>query len=401
MPSSFTNIPCRTRSGAISIVLGLSLACGGGGEKKASPPASVSNAVAEADLTSITLSVEAVRRLGIETATVESTTVAPSLTTAGEVLVPPGGSSTITAPVAGIVMAPPGGPIPRAGSRVRAQQPILRLVALPPDRDILRSRQDLTAAEAQLRQAQAEAARVAALYADRLVSARDDERARADLATARAARDAAAGQSALVQRGVPADASGLSPLLIVAPSGGVMQQVTAGVGQSVAAGAVLALVTRAEGLWVRIPIYAGEANRVSRRSTVSVHALGGPSYGPVATGVPVTAPPTADAASASVDLYYQVAGGAFRPGERVGVTLPLLNGAERLLVVPLASVVRDMNGGSWVYERTAPTKFVRRRVEIARIAGVRAVLARGPAPGTVVVTSGAAELFGTEFGAGK
>ena len=30
-----------------------------------------------------------------------------------------------------------------------------------------------------------------------------------------------------------------------------------------------------------------------------------------------------------------------------------------------------------------------------------AVLAQGPAPGTRVVTDGAAELFGTEFGAGK
>jgi len=37
-------------------------------------------------------------------------------------------------------------------------------------------------------------------------------------------------------------------------------------------------------------------------------------------------------------------------------------------------------------------------VEVSRIAGDRASLARGPAPGARVVTAGAAELFGTEFG---
>jgi len=33
--------------------------------------------------------------------------------------------------------------------------------------------------------------------------------------------------------------------------------------------------------------------------------------------------------------------------------------------------------------------------------GTMAVLDHGPAPGTRVVTAGAAELFGTEFGVGK
>jgi multidrug efflux pump subunit AcrA (membrane-fusion protein) len=43
---------------------------------------------------------------------------------------------------------------------------------------------------------------------------------------------------------------------------------------------------------------------------------------------------------------------------------------------------------------------VRRRVEIGRHAGDRAVIRRGLTAGVKVVTAGAAELFGTEFGAG-
>jgi len=38
-------------------------------------------------------------------------------------------------------------------------------------------------------------------------------------------------------------------------------------------------------------------------------------------------------------------------------------------------------------------------VELKHVVESLAVLARGPAPGTKVVAAGAAELFGTEFGA--
>jgi hypothetical protein len=92
-----------------------------------------------------------------------------------------------------------------------------------------------------------------------------------------------------------------------------------------------------------------------------------------------------------------------RPGQRVGVTLTLTPGSasERGLTVPLTALVRDMSGGSWVYERTDSVTFVRRRVEVSRVTSGQAILALGPKRGTPVVTMGAAELFGTEFGTGK
>ncbi len=66
--------------------------------------------------------------------------------------------------------------------------------------------------------------------------------------------------------------------------------------------------------------------------------------------------------------------------------------------VPASAILTDINGGEWVYVETAPRQFERRRVEVARIVGGRASLARGLASGVRVVTAGAAELFGTEFG---
>lgn len=70
-------------------------------------------------------------------------------------------------------------------------------------------------------------------------------------------------------------------------------------------------------------------------------------------------------------------------------------------MVPTDAIVYDLNGGSWVYEATGATTFVRRRIEIQSQVGPKTLVTRGIAAGKKVVTAGAAELFGTEFGAGK
>jgi membrane fusion protein, heavy metal efflux system len=386
----------------LSLALGLALIVAACGEKavKAPPPATVANPVAETRLTTVTLSPSAVRRLGIVTVAVESALVAPTRTVGGEVVVPPGLALSVAAPVAGTVLAPAGGPMPRAGSAVRKGQPILRLLALPADP--ARATEDLATVEARYRQAQLEAQRVEQLARDGLVSARDRERAEADLATATAALDAGRGRQALVRGGPPSDSSGLTPLVIEAPGSGVLAVLNAGPGQTVASGAVLAQVTALDRLWVRVPVFAGDVAALRQAASLSVSSLASQ---PAAWGslpaTPVTAPPSANPAAATVDLYYEVRGaaGKLQPGERVAVTIEL-GGGTRALVVPSTSVVYDVSGGSWVYERTDSVTFLRRRVEVARVLDGRAVLAHGPRAGVQVVTEGAVELFGTEFGPG-
>lgn len=383
------------RGGALLALLALG-ACGQAEEPKAAPPAEVRHGVAEARLTTLTLTPEAVGRLGIETAVVESTTVARTRTLGGEVVIPPGQALTIAAPMAGTVLAPDGGAIPAAGAHLAKGTPLLRLVGLP------RSEEELAIGEARFRQAEAEAERMSRLLAEGLVAGREHERAQADLAAARAQVDAARARQALVTHGMAADPARLAPLLITAPAPGVLWELRVAPGQSVAAGAPLAQVVRLDRLWVRVPVYAGEARRLGGGAPALIHPLGGARGAPL-QGVPVAAPPSADPLAAAVDLYFEVrgAGNALRPGERVSVSLPLAGEATRSLAVPLAAVVHDMNGGEWVYERVDSLTFTRRRIQIDRVVGQLAVLARGPAPGTTVVTAGVAELFGAEFGIGK
>ncbi len=66
-------------------------------------------------------------------------------------------------------------------------------------------------------------------------------------------------------------------------------------------------------------------------------------------------------------------------------------------VVPLAAVLYDHTGISWVYTSPESLTYVRQRVVIDHVDGDIAVLRSGPAPGTPVVTVGGAELLGTEY----
>ena len=381
--------------------LPLIAACSKAGSKQA-PAATVTAPVAESGLAAVTLTTSAYTHLRIGTGMVDSSTTTLTRTIGGELIVPPGRALVVAAPVAGRVLAPASGVVPTPGQRVRQGQALLRLAALPPDRDLLRTRQDLSATEARLTQAQLEADRTAALFRDRLVATRDQERAQADLAAAKAAFDAAASQEQVVTTG--GVRAGSTALVISAPRDGILRTLAAGPGQVVAAGTVLAEVASLDELWVRVPVFAGDASAVQPQTEVQVHPLTGSD--PAAAGWRarrVMAPPTSDPVTASVDLYFAIVGGSalLQPGQRVNVQLPLRATRTPTLSVPLASVVHDAYGGAWVYVRTDSLRFERRRIDILEVLGDRALLRRGPAAGTSVVTAGAAELFGVEFGAGK
>ena len=93
-------------------------------------------------------------------------------------------------------------------------------------------------------------------------------------------------------------------------------------------------------------------------------------------------------------------GSRFRPGERVSVDIPIVGESESL-VVPRAAVLLDIHGTAWVYVKSGEQQYQRARAAVRYTTPDLAVLSTGPDVGTEVVVDGAAELFGTEFGAGK
>lgn len=388
----------RWRRGVAGSLTGLALGCQGP-TAKPEAPAKVENPVAEGALPAVRLTEAAIDRLGLEFDSVQSRVVGAVRTVGGEVIAPPGWAVRIDAPLAGIVGDRP--PLPAVGSFVAAGTVLVRLVPLGPQADAVRGAEDTAVAQARVSSARAEAERIRALHRDGLASTRDLERADADLRAAEAVAQAAAARVAGFE-GSRAE-GGLGAVAVRAPLAGRVTALEVTAGATVAAGAPIVSLLRAGRLWIKVPLFAGDLGHVDRTAPAAVRPLGlGAADRPWAAR-PVAGPPSANTANASVDLYYELAQveATLRPGERVDVAVPLRGGGAKQLVVPWSAVVRDAQGGAWVYQRTSPTTFARQGVIIRSLVGDWVVLDRGPAPGTVVVTVGAAELFGTEFGTGK
>jgi predicted small secreted protein len=73
-------------------------------------------------------------------------------------------------------------------------------------------------------------------------------------------------------------------------------------------------------------------------------------------------------------------------------------GAGSRMVIPYDAVLYDADGGTWTYTSPNPLVYQRADIAIARIDGVSAILTRGPPAGTQVVTAGAPEIWGVEYG---
>ena len=363
----------------------------------AAKAATVTSPVKETQLTTVTLSEEAERRLAIKTEPVEQRTVPRTRTLGGEIMAPAGTALAITAPVAGTLQA---AALPIAGATVTRGQALFRLVPIQAaERDAgVTAQQAVDTALARRDVAALRAQRAERLVKDGSASRRSLEEAQADLAVAEAELKAARDRLALAAGGGVSSGG----VVIEAPESAIVQNVFVRDGQAVAAGMVLIELARLATVWVRVPVYAGEATALDTRAPAQVLMLGDGADAAGVTASPIVAPPSANPSTAGVDLYFALPNpnNRFRPGERVAVRLTRRE-AESGLVVPKASLLHDAYGGTWVYVATQPQVYSRQRVVVADISGALAVLSQGPAAGARVVTDGAAELFGVEFGAGK
>ncbi|MFD2787192.1 efflux RND transporter periplasmic adaptor subunit [Hymenobacter rubripertinctus] len=379
-------------------LLGLA-ACGKDEKSKAVSPSEVANPVKESELTTVTITADAEKRLGIKTVTIKTDNVQATREVGGEIQAVPGQAVTIVAPVQGTLR---GGADITAGQRVRQGQTLYSLVPLPAERDLLTLNQSTAQARTQLQVAQARLSRAEALLADRAGSVRARDDARADVALAQQnLADARARQGA-----ANGNTGGGQALAIKAPLSGVVQRVTVTSGSMVTANTVLVELAALNKVWVRVPLFVGDLRRLGKGQAVTVRPLDG---GKARQGRPVEAPLLgATAGTGTADVFYEIDNSdeAFRPGERVAVDVTLGNnnlatagaGTTDALTIPAAALLYDATGGQWVYVRTKPLQYTRQRVEVQRAVGEQIVISRGVKAGAEVVTDGAAELFGTEFG---
>lgn len=367
------------------------------------PPAAVQNAVKETDLTTVTLTAEAESRLGIQTAVVEYRTVERNRTFGGEVVSVSGRWVTVSAPLSGTLLSVKNGLAVRAGQRVTKSQPLYRLLLALPEKDFLSVQEEISLRKIELELAQARVKRARQLLVDKAGSARELEDAEAQLASAKTIMETAQARLGLLEKGELDKAiDGLSSLIIKSPVDGIVQEVHVAPGQTVTGTTALLGITGIDPVWIKVPVYVGDLATIDTKKPARVHSLADFVGAETQTAQLVAAPFSADPESITIDMFYELSNTDFsyRPGQKVGVTLSLKD-TKQSLVVPYSSILYDMYGSSWVYLNTEPQVYVRQRVELYHVLDELAILSRGPAVGAKVVSAGAAELFGTEFGVGK
>lgn len=371
-------------------------------------PATQTATVKETELNVLTLTGDAERRLDLKVGKIARQKLQGARFLAGELVLPSGRAVTVSAPFAGrvqsagdVAVAP--GKTLKKGQRVFTLLPLLTTEARTSMATTLVDAEgQVQSAGVQLRAAEVALGRAKRLLSEQAGTQRAADEAQAAFELAQKNREGAAArreQIAKALKGAEADEG--TAIDIESAESGMVRGVFVAPGQLVAAGTALFEVMNPETLWVRVPAYAGELNELAADQPASVTPLGGGARQGV-RAKPIVAPPSASAAGATVDLFYQLdnADGAWVPGQRVAITVPM-SAEQEALTVAWSAVLHDVNGAGWVYENVGPRQYARRRVEVRYVTGPTAVLSAGPEDGTPVVTQGAAELFGREMGHAK
>ena len=392
--------------------------------KTTEKPAKTSHPVAEALLNTIELTADAVRRLGLEIATVEERKMVRTRPYGAEIALPTGATVVVSAPLAGTLKAVDAQGQFQVGQRVNEGRPLLNLLPLlSPERSVLTPAERIRFAESKnalaqsqidaeglLQQAsvQVEAAQIALERAERLVrekagTVRAVDEAKAQLQLAEKTLAAAKTRKQQVDSvKFDEEAGTLEAIAIPSPLTGIVRATQVRPGEMVAAGAPLFEVMNDDVLWVKVPVYVGDLEEIDSSVSARLTLLNGRHSEGDLIVKRATLPPTAVPLAAAVDIYYELPNPdrKYQPGQKIAAHLTLKGDAKQM-ALPWSAVIHDIYGGQWVYEQTDELKFVRRRVDIGWIDGEWAAVTRGSHAGMKVVTAGAAEIAGTEFGFAK
>ncbi|MDB5336036.1 MAG: macrolide transporter subunit MacA [Planctomycetaceae bacterium] len=394
------------------------------GTKKSAALPAKATIVSESQLNTIELAPAAVKRLGLETVAVQMRSMPRVRPYGGDIVLPTGASVIVAAPLTGTLQLPADRAFPLIGQRVTEKQPLLELLPmLSPERSVLTPAERIRFAEArntvaqaridaeglvQQAQVQVEAAQIALARAERLLrdqagTIRAVDEAKAQQLLAEKTLQASMTRKKLVDAINLDEAAGtLKPLTIPSPLTGFVRTTQVRAGEMIAAGAPLFEIMNDDVLWVKVPVYVGDVDELDKTQPARLTQLDGLHTAEEVLAQPIDLPPTAVPLASAVDIYYELQNPKreFGPGQRVTAHLTLKGNPEQR-VLPWAAVIHDIYGSQWVYEQLAEGKFVRRRVEVGWVRDGWGTLVRGPATGTKLVTAGAAELAGTEFGFAK
>lgn len=297
------------------------------------------------------------------TATVARRPLRNALVVPGEVRPRTGGDAVVAAPVTGRVVALPGSltvgtPVP-AGAVLAELLPQSTQAADRPSLEV-----DLAEAQAQLRLAEAERARVERLTAAGAIPGRRLEEARLAAATAHTgveAAEARLGQLDTARAG-RGDGSRDARFVLRAPFAGVVTEVGARQGVAVEQGAALFRIVALDAIDVVALVPEADLPRLA--TLADAHATLPGHDAPIALGTPVSRGRVLDPATRTLPVVFRLKEppAHLAVGQRVTVQLSTGTAAD-VLAVPASALVDD-GGRLVVFVQTAGETFERRPVTV-------------------------------------
>lgn len=309
---------------------------------------------------------KAVQRIfGVRTVLTAQATFHRSMELPGRVIPDPNASGVVQPSVGGRLSAPPGG-FPRLGAAV-AKGDVLAYVAPPIQQiDVSDMRQRQGELDQQISIVEARLARYARLVSSGAVARQMFEETQLEL-------------QGLRDRRTALDFSRRQPEALVAPVDGIVADATPVAGQIAQPNAVVFHIVDPTRLWVEALSFAA-VNPVSASATTATGlnlklAFRGSGFADRSQSIPV---------------HFAIEGDTI--GLRAGqfVTVQVATDERRDgVAVPRSAVVRTANGQDFVFEHTAPERFVPRAVRVEPLDGGRVLIVAGAGAGQRIVTQGA------------
>lgn len=339
--------------------------------------------------------------LGIEVAPVKSVTERHRMPSVGWFVAPPAAEVTVKVPVAGLILPPAKGEWAKLGQEIGQDQSIAQLnVFLSPqevsqlvqakednDIQIQQSLVTMELTESQLKAASNARDAVTGVRIDQLKEAY--ERAKV------AYKEAQDKIPFLIQEPYESGAL-IKPITIASPKCGRILQVHVSPGQFVQSGEPLWSVGDWSTLWLRVPVFDSDVNRIvpNELATVRDH-----SSSDSILAAPIEIPTETKAAARTVDRYFSVPNPnwKFRVGQSITVELPL-SGVESLLTIPRSAILYDGFGQPFCYAAEEDSSnFQRRRLELGATYQNAVSVKKGLDTDDIVVSVGAEQLAAEEF----
>lgn len=368
---------------------------------KTAPTASHST-ISEEQLNQLTLSKEAVTKLNITTAIVDTHDGVAYAQYPAQINLPPSGLVGYSTPLTANIFFANQQPL-KVGDQVKAGQILLALRPIISPEATLGFVTGLSDAEGQLTAASSQLAaskvtlnRAKQLFEQHVGSQKNVDDAQANVALAQSAFNAAQQKHRLLKKTVSEGSAG--NLTIKATQSGVVSNIYFNQGQAVSAGAPLIDIRNQDNYWVNVFVPHGQVEKLNLASEALLSNEDDPSADYRLT--PMAVAPLSDLTSGTRQFVFvlRAPSNQIAPLQRVTVKLPLATSITTQLTIPCAAAVVDIYGNEWVYLAQDNNHFERQQVFITQASANECTLSSDQLAGRAIVTNGAQELFSVQTG---